>query len=80
MKGGAFGVAALVAPRVHPAALQAVTNRPMSFGSVIVPAVVDLGTRQLHVASNTPFVGMATWGAVRSQARIYLPEPRAVLG
>ncbi len=80
MKGGAMGVAALVSERVHPAAVQALRNRPMSFGSVVSPAIVDLGNRQLHIASNTPAVGLAMWHGVRSQARVYLPEPRLVLG
>ncbi|MGV9820366.1 hypothetical protein [Nocardia xishanensis] len=80
VKGGAMGVAALVSERVHPAAVQALRNRPMSFGSVVTPAVVDLGNRQLHIASNTPAIGLAMWHAVRSQARSYLPEPRLVLG
>ncbi|WP_431964267.1 hypothetical protein [Nocardia sp. bgisy134] len=80
VKGGAMGVAALVSERVHPAAVQALRNRPMSFGSVVTPAVVDLGNRQLHIAANTPAVGLAMWHSVRSQARAYLPEPRLVLG
>ncbi|MEV6391745.1 hypothetical protein [Nocardia xishanensis] len=80
VKGGAMGVAALVSERVHPAAVQALRNRPMSFGSVVTPAVVDLGNRQLHIASNTPAIGLAMWHGVRSQARSYLPEPRLVLG
>ncbi|MGI5220710.1 hypothetical protein [Nocardia sp. CA-290969] len=80
VKGGSTAVAALVSERVHPAALPAVRNKPMSFGSVVVPAVVDLGQRQLHIATNTPMIGMAVWGGVRDQARTYLPEPRAVFG
>ncbi|MEV0033696.1 hypothetical protein [Nocardia sp. NPDC050793] len=80
MKGGAMGVAALVSERVHPGAVQALRNRPMSFGSVVTPAVVDLGNRQLHIASNTPAIGLAMWHGVRSQVRSYLPEPRLVLG
>ncbi|WP_194817463.1 hypothetical protein [Nocardia sp. XZ_19_385] len=43
-------------------------------------AVVDLGQRQLHVAANTPFIGMAIWGSVRSKARDFLPEPRQLPG
>ncbi|MET8775594.1 hypothetical protein ABZV58_11280 [Nocardia sp. NPDC004654] len=80
VKGGAMGVAALVSERVHPAAVQALRNRPMSWGSVVTPVLVDLGNRQLHIASNTPAVGLALWHGVRSQARAYLPEPRQVLG
>ncbi|TQM28645.1 hypothetical protein [Nocardia bhagyanarayanae] len=80
VKGGAMGVAALVSERVHPAAVQALRNRPMSWGSVVTPAIVDLGNRRLHIASNTPAVGLAMWHGVRSQARAYLPEPRQVLG
>ncbi|MFE7796171.1 hypothetical protein [Nocardia sp. NPDC057440] len=52
----------------------------MTFGSIVVPAVVDLGARQLHIAANTPFLGLAMWGSARAQARNYLPEPRLVLG
>ncbi|WP_459545916.1 hypothetical protein [Nocardia sp. X0981] len=80
VKGGSTAVAALVSERVHPGALQAVINKPMSFGAVVVPAVVDLGQRQLHIAANTPMVGAAMWGGVREQARNYLPDPRAVSG
>ncbi|SLH48330.1 Uncharacterised protein [Mycobacteroides abscessus subsp. abscessus] len=80
VKGGAFGVAALVSHRVHPEALRALKNRSLSYGSVIVPAVVDLAARRLHIPDNTPLIGFAVWGSVRSQARTYLPEPRLVLG
>ncbi|WP_328409469.1 hypothetical protein [Nocardia sp. NBC_00403] len=80
VKGGTMAVAALVSERVHPGVLKKLTNKPMSFGSIVVPAVVDLGAGQLHIAANTPFFGMAMWGAVRAQARNYLPEPRLVLG
>jgi hypothetical protein len=80
VKGGTMAVAALVSERVQPGAAQALTNKPMSYGSIVVPAVVDLGGRQLHIAANTPVLGLAMWGSVRSQARNYLPEPRLVLG
>lgn len=80
VKGGACAVAALVSERVQPVAYAAVTNKAMSFGAVVVPAVVDLGQRQLIIAANTPMMGWAMWGTVRSRARAFLPEPRAVLG
>lgn len=80
VKGGAFGVAALVSHRVQPAAVAAVKNRSLGYGSVVVPAVVDLGQRRLHIASNTPIVGFAVWGTVRDYARTHLPDPRLVLG
>lgn len=73
-------VAALVSERLHPAAVQASTNRPLSFGSVVVPAVVDLGTRQLHIAADAPVLGLVMWNSVRSRSRTDLPEPRLVLG
>ncbi len=80
VKGGACAVAALISERVHPAAIPAVTNKPMSFGTVVVPAVIDLTARHLLIAQNTPMIGMAMWGSVKGKARLYLPEPRAVLG
>ncbi|WP_280503604.1 hypothetical protein [Nocardia farcinica] len=80
VKGGVFGVAALVSHRVHPAAIQGLRNRPMSYGSVIVPVLVDLGQRRVHIPANTPVMGFAVWGSVRKQAEYYLPDPRWVLG
>ncbi|MEV0293346.1 hypothetical protein [Nocardia sp. NPDC050710] len=77
---GAGAVAALVSERVDPAALRAMKNKLMSYGSLVVPAVVDLGNRQLHIASNAPVIGRVVWNEIRSQARDYLPEPRLVLG
>ncbi len=80
VKGGACAVAALVSERVHPAAFGAVTNKPMSFGTVVVPAVVDLSGRQRVIAQNTPMIGLALWSTVRNKAAGYLPDPRVVLG
>lgn len=74
VKGGAMAVAALVSERVHPTAVQALTNRALSYGSIVVPAVVDLGTRQLHIAANTPVLGLVMWNNVRSQARNLPPR------
>lgn len=79
LRSGVFGIAALVTPHMHPAARKVVRNRFTSFGSLIVPAVADLGTRQLHIAANKPIAGRAVWGPIRDQARRYLPEPGAVL-
>ncbi|MFE3544602.1 hypothetical protein ACFXK0_16710 [Nocardia sp. NPDC059177] len=80
VKGGACAVAALISERVHPASIPAVTNKPTSFGTIVVPAVVDLTARHLIIAQNTPMIGLAMWSTVKGKARMYLPEPRAVLG
>ncbi|TCJ95179.1 hypothetical protein [Nocardia alba] len=80
VKGGACAVAALISDRVHPASFGAVTNRAMSYGTVVVPAVIDLGNRQMMIAQNTPVLGFALWSTVRGKAGMYLPDPRAVLG
>ncbi|MFD4458001.1 hypothetical protein [Nocardia sp. NPDC058480] len=80
VKGGACAIAALISDRVHPASFGAVTNKAMSFGTVVVPAVIDLGNRQMMIAQNTPVMGFAMWSTVRGKAGMYLPDPRAVLG
>ncbi|MFD6453090.1 hypothetical protein ACFWF3_20120 [Nocardia sp. NPDC060220] len=80
VKGGACAVAALISDRVHPASFGAVTNKAMSFGTVVVPAVIDLSNRQMMIAQNTPVMGFAMWSTVRGKAGMYLPDPRAVLG
>ncbi|MFE1592254.1 hypothetical protein [Nocardia sp. NPDC058705] len=80
VKGGACAVAALISDRVHPASFGAVTNKAMSYGTVVVPAVIDLTNRQIMIAQNTPVMGFALWSTVRGKAGMYLPDPRAVLG
>lgn len=80
VKGGACAIAALISDRVHPASFGAVTNKAMSFGTVVVPAVIDLANRQMMIAQNTPVMGFAMWSTVRGKAGMYLPDPRAVLG
>lgn len=80
VKGGACAVAALISDRVHPASFGAVTNKALSYGTVVVPAVIDLSNRQMVIAQNTPMMGFALWGTVRGKAGMYLPDPRAVLG
>lgn len=80
VKGGACAVAALVSERVHPQSFGVVTNKAMSYGTVVVPAVVDLTGRQLLIAQNTPMLGLAMWGTVRDKARMFVPDPRSVLG
>ncbi|MFC9895975.1 hypothetical protein ACFVMC_19990 [Nocardia sp. NPDC127579] len=77
---GTCAVAALVSERVDPAVFSAVKNKPTSYGVVIVPAVVDLGARRLHIPGNNPIFGIAMWRGVRQQAHDFLPEPREVLG
>ncbi|MFC6012377.1 hypothetical protein [Nocardia lasii] len=80
VKGGACAVAALLSDRVHPASFAAVTNKAMSYGTVVVPAVIDLTNRRILIAQNTPMLGLALWSTVRGKAATYLPDPRAVLG
>ncbi|MFE3446357.1 hypothetical protein ACFXNW_25295 [Nocardia sp. NPDC059180] len=77
--GGAMSVAALVSERVHPAALSRLTTRAQ-WGSGVLPAIADLGTRQLHMATDSPIFGYAMWGKLRKQANRYLPHPAQVLG
>lgn len=77
--GGAMSVAALVSERVNPAALGNLKNFSQ-FGSGVCPAVVDLGMRQVHIASNTPFIGFAVFKSLRNRAASYLIDPRQVLG
>lgn len=77
--GGAMSVAALVSERVDPAAVQRL-SASSQWGSGNIPAVADLGTRQLHIASNTPVFGFAMFGKLRTQANRYLPQPREILG
>lgn len=77
--GGAMSVACLVSERVNPASMQNLKNFSQ-FGSGVCPCVVDLGMRQLHIASNTPFIGFAVFGSLRKKAASFLPDPRQVLG
>lgn len=77
--GGAMSVACLVSERVNPQALGNLKNFSQ-FGSGVCPAVVDLGMRQLHIASNTPIIGFAVFKSLRTKAASFLPDPRQVLG
>lgn len=69
----------LVAPVVHPDAVQAATASPRAdMGGTTRPVVVDLTSGQVSMFTGTQLLGLALQGMIKSKAQSLFPPPAAV--
>lgn len=78
MSSGAIAV--LVTHRVDPAAIGFLQTHLGSKNRIVLPVIVDLGFRAVHIAQNQFVRAMALGKEIPLRAKGYIPHPVAVFG